>query len=407
MVGGAHVGSKRIFGVPPGHHQQERWIGRIRPDLQALKSRPAVYSAQSTSERGNDRFAAGLGNRDIADGDEWGHNFRRTQVRPFHRWLSLPSRACTCPLFSMPHQTGPGPASGSFNQWRSRSFRESVSYCVSMSLLADDEAELRAAYVATRSLLRTRDALAAQHIVLTLCRALGADVASADADLPDSVPMDISLGEGEPLLPVTGDPRVRSLLSRYLVPAVSDARSIVESGLSSERLVQMATIDTLTGVWSRASLTYAVNHMSREDCVALIDLDHFKNINDTLGHDAGDTVLASFAAHLRSGVRDRDMVGRFGGEEFVVVFPATTLEGAYDVLTRLRASWQAVSTLPITFSAGIAAVTALDGDSRPAGQTALKSADALMYAAKSAGRDRVECQQSSTLDSAPIESAEV
>jgi Diguanylate cyclase, GGDEF domain len=111
--------------------------------------------------------------------------------------------------------------------------------------------------------------------------------------------MDISLGEGEPLLPVTGDPRVRSLLSRYLVPAVSDARSIVESGLFSERLVQMATIDTLTGVWSRASLTYAVNHMSRGDCVALIDLDHFKNINDTLGHDAGDTVLASFAAHLR------------------------------------------------------------------------------------------------------------
>jgi hypothetical protein len=129
-----------------------------------------------------------------------------------------------------------------------------------MSLLADDGAELRAAYVATRSLLRTRDPLAAQHIVLTLCRALGADVATADA--PDSLPMDISLGEGEPLLPVTGDPRVRSLLSRYLVPAVSDARSIVESGLSSERLVQMATIDTLTGVWSRASLTYGQPHVT-------------------------------------------------------------------------------------------------------------------------------------------------
>ena len=57
----------------------------------------------------------------------------------------------------------------------------------------------------------------------------------------------------------------------------------------------------------------------------------------------GDTVLASFAAHLRAGVRDRDMVGRFGGEEFVVVFPATTIEGGYDVLSRLRASWQTSS----------------------------------------------------------------
>ncbi|MEP7017046.1 MAG: GGDEF domain-containing protein [Actinomycetota bacterium] len=275
-----------------------------------------------------------------------------------------------------------------------------------MSLLADDEAELRAAYTATRGLLRTRDALEAQHIVLKLCRALGADVATADADLPDSVPMDISLGEGEPLLPITGDPRVRSLLSRYLVPAVSDARAIVESGLSSERLVQMATIDTLTGVWSRASLTYAVNHTSPGDCVSMIDLDHFKNVNDTLGHDAGDAVLASFAAHLRSGVRDRDMVGRFGGEEFVVVFPATTIEGAYDVLIRLRASWQTTSMLPITFSAGIAAVTVPHGDREPAGQTALKSADALMYAAKSAGRDRVECQQNPTLDSAPTEKTE-
>ena len=276
-----------------------------------------------------------------------------------------------------------------------------------MSLLADDEAGLRAAYAATRRLLRTRDALAAQQIVLTLCRALGADVATADADLPDSVPMDISLGEGEPLLPITGDPRVRALLSRYLVPVVSDARSIVESGLSSERLVQMATIDTLTGVWSRASLTYAVNHMSQGDCVSMIDLDHFKNVNDTLGHDAGDAVLASFAAHLRSGVRDRDMVGRFGGEEFVVVFPGTTIEGAHDVLTRLRASWQTASNLPITFSAGIAAVIRLDGDREPAGQNALKSADTLMYAAKSAGRDRVECQQSPTLDIAPTERAEV
>lgn len=256
-----------------------------------------------------------------------------------------------------------------------------------MSHLPDDAVELRAAYVATRNILRTRDARAARDIVLALCRALGAEVATAEAGLPDSVPMDMSLGEGEPLLPVTSDPRVRFLLTRYLVPAVSDARSVVENKHTSERLVQMATIDTLTGVWSRSSLTYAVNPMRVGDCVALIDLDHVKNVNDTLGHDAGDTVLASFVAHLRAGVRARDIVGRFGGEEFVVVLPATTIDDAFDTLNRLRTSWLAsASPLTVTFSAGVAAMTELDGDTDKAGQDALKSADTLMYAAKAAGR---------------------
>lgn len=154
---------------------------------------------------------------------------------------------------------------------------------VGMSSPADDSAELRAAYVATRSLLGTRDALAAQRVVVALCHALGAQVAPADAEVPDSVPMDISLGEGPPLLPVTGDPRVRALLVRYLAPAVLDARSAVERGRTAQRLLQMATIDVLTGVWGRQSLMFAINHARPGDCVALIDIDHFKTVNDTLG----------------------------------------------------------------------------------------------------------------------------
>jgi diguanylate cyclase (GGDEF)-like protein len=264
-------------------------------------------------------------------------------------------------------------------------------YGVSMSSFSDDTAVLRAAYVATRNILHTRDALAAQQVVLTLCRALGAEVAAADLDLPDSVPMDMSLGEGEPLLPVTSDPRVRALLTRYLVAAVSDARLVVERGRISEQLVQMATIDVLTGVWSRRSLTLAINHARSGDCVALIDLDHFKAVNDTLGHDAGDTVLATFAAHLRAGVRDQDIVGRFGGEEFVVMFPATTPGTAYDILNRLRGSWLVSSLIPITFSAGIAVVAEGDRHGR-GGPIALKDADALMYEAKAAGRDRMRCR---------------
>lgn len=272
-----------------------------------------------------------------------------------------------------------------------------------MPLFADDAVELRAAYVATRSILRTRDTLAAQHVVLTLCRALGAEVALAEADLPDSVPMDMSLGEGEPLLPVTGDPRIRGLLTRYLAPAVSDARAMVERRHTSERLVQMATTDVLTGAWSRQSLTFAINHARFGDCVALIDLDHFKTVNDTLGHDAGDTVLAAFAAHLRAGVRDRDMVGRYGGEEFVVVFPATPLGDACAVVNRLRDSWRAASLTPITFSAGISVVGEFEGDDGQPGQIALKAADALMYEAKAAGRDTVKCQPCQSQGGALIE----
>jgi diguanylate cyclase (GGDEF)-like protein len=260
------------------------------------------------------------------------------------------------------------------------------------SLLADDAAELRAAYVATRSLLRTRDALAARQVVLTLCRALGAEVATAEVEVPDSVPMDISLGEGACLLPVTGDPRVRAMLMRYLAPAVQDARMAVERGRAAERLLEMATIDVLTGVWGRQSLMFAINHARPGDCVALIDLDEFKTINDTLGHDTGDKTLSDFAAHLRGAVRDRDIVGRYGGDEFVVLFPAQALDDVCAVLHRLRESWSASSFPPITFSVGVARVAESDSEPERAGQLAMRAADALMYEAKAAGRDRVACR---------------
>jgi diguanylate cyclase len=260
------------------------------------------------------------------------------------------------------------------------------------SLLADDPVELRAAYAATRSLLHVRDALEAQQVVLTLCRALGAEVATAEAGVPDSVPMDISLGEDESLLPVTGDPRVRALLMRYLAPAVQDARSAVERGRTAERLLEMATMDVLTGVWGRQSLMLAINQARPGDGVALIDLDKFKSVNDTFGHEAGDKTLSDFAAHLRGAVRDRDIVGRYGGEEFVVLFPETTLADACAVLHRLRESWRVSSFLQITFSAGVSRVVEADSEPEQAGQIAMRAADALMYEAKEAGRDRVACQ---------------
>jgi len=229
--------------------------------------------------------------------------------------------------------------------------------------MSDDRDEMRdlaLAYSATRDILRARDADSAQSTLLALCRALGAEVATAEGDAAGSLPIDLCVGEGEPLLPVSDDPRV-----------------------------ERATRDPLTGLWSRRSLTMAVNRLRGGDCIAMLDLDHFKSINDTLGHAAGDAVLAAFGRFLRVGVRDQDIVGRLGGEEFVVIFPQTSIDQALVVLERLRSSWPAAAPQRSTFSTGLAQVNDGSGGGDEAGQRALQVADGLMYEAKSAGRDRI------------------
>ncbi len=260
------------------------------------------------------------------------------------------------------------------------------------------------AYAATREILRARDASAAQAAVVSLCRQLGADVTTAEQDPGGSVPIDMSLGEGEPILPLTEDPELRDALARYLVPAISDARTVVERGLSSERLVENATRDQLTGLWSRRALTIAVNRCRPGDCIAMVDLDHFKTVNDTLGHEAGDTVLTAFGRHLQAGVRDRDVVGRLGGEEFVILFPSTPLGEACAALERLRATWPGASPQRVTFSAGATMVPAAPEPHEWAGQAAMRAADRLMYEAKASGRDRIACDPSTapSADATPV-----
>lgn len=113
-----------------------------------------------------------------------------------------------------------------------------------------------------------------------------------------------------------------------------------------------------------------------------VDLDHFKSINDPLGHSAGDLTLSDFAAQPRSVVRERDLVGRYGGEEFVVVFRATTVADAGGVLSRLRDSCLTSSLAPLTFSAGIARVEESYGEHEQAGELPVKAADDLMCEAK-------------------------
>jgi diguanylate cyclase (GGDEF)-like protein len=118
------------------------------------------------------------------------------------------------------------------------------------------------------------------------------------------------------------------------------------------------------------------------DAVVLIDLDHFKAVNDSDGHAAGDTVLVALADHLRRCVRDADLIARYGGEEFVVVLRDAGMHAGH-AAERLMEEWRRVGPRT-TYSAGVAVHRP---DAGPA--LTLARADAALYAAKHMGRDRV------------------
>jgi diguanylate cyclase (GGDEF)-like protein len=147
--------------------------------------------------------------------------------------------------------------------------------------------------------------------------------------------------------------------------------------------------DPLTGISNRRALEeqlislLALLHRYRTPfSIAIFDIDHFKQINVEQGLPQGDRLLAQVARVLADSVRDTDVVTRYGGEEFVVVMPQTTLEGACVFANRLRERIEA--SLPLTISGGVASAT--DGDTA---ETLLARSDAALYGAKAAGRNRV------------------
>jgi diguanylate cyclase (GGDEF)-like protein len=159
------------------------------------------------------------------------------------------------------------------------------------------------------------------------------------------------------------------------------------------QLVRLAERDALTGLYNRrhvdAQLERLARRSERDDsplAVLLIDIDHFKQINDEHGHHRGDDVLVRVAQALRGGVREGDIACRWGGEEFMVLAPDATLDDAVALGDRLRrAVGDAVEVggVPVTVSVGVAAV--LGGEA----EAATARADRALYAAKAAGRDRV------------------
>jgi diguanylate cyclase (GGDEF)-like protein len=168
----------------------------------------------------------------------------------------------------------------------------------------------------------------------------------------------------------------------WLLLAELLSRLAARNAAITARLQTALDTDTLTGVGSRRSLDARLRRLSRGDTIAVVDLDHFKAVNDKSGHCAGDVVLSDFGETLQAQVRPHDFVARYGGEEFVLVLSRTTPSQGLDVLARVRAAWHEAQP-GVTFSSGLA-VNRDDGRN----DRLLSVADAALYRAKAAGRDR-------------------
>lgn len=171
-------------------------------------------------------------------------------------------------------------------------------------------------------------------------------------------------------------------------------RELAEALAQVQRL---ASCDELTGLPNRRALLQRLERAQQAAtagapgfCIAIIDLDNFKQVNDRLGHARGDQLLVAFAERIAAVMRARDLLGRWGGEEFLVVVNDLPLPAARDVIERLQQEAACIDSIsgPLTFSAGVAEYrrgeNVLDTVSR---------ADSAMYRAKHAGRDAVRIEQ--------------
>ncbi len=181
-----------------------------------------------------------------------------------------------------------------------------------------------------------------------------------------------------------------------------------ELKVSLAEIHRLATTDELTGCLNRRSLletlaneTARIARYGRPACIAALDLDHFKLINDRHGHAAGDRVLREFAALVRARLRTSDFFGRLGGEEFLVLLPETDLASGALAMDRLRRAiaehpWHdAYPDLRVTVSIGVAQWSRGESTDEWLGRS-----DFALYAAKRHGRDRIEAAEEPAADEA-------
>jgi diguanylate cyclase (GGDEF)-like protein len=176
-----------------------------------------------------------------------------------------------------------------------------------------------------------------------------------------------------------------------LSPLLSDLGPRLAAARALHEAERRAVVDPLTGWRNRREFEQALSGATTGSLI-YVDLDHFKKLNDTLGHPAGDAALKHVSRLLEAAVRDGDLVARIGGEEFAVWLPRTGLREGMEVAERIRRSvaekpltWSG-SVYPLTTSCGIASCPELVGSV----QNLLPAADAALYRAKELGRNRVE-----------------
>ena len=196
------------------------------------------------------------------------------------------------------------------------------------------------------------------------------------------------------------DPRLGVLVSVFMAVFVfflnawgGQQTDLEEAEMQALLLKERINSDPLTGLLSRRGVDLAVTSlMSRREPfgVLLIDIDHFKAINDTLGHDAGDRAIKALAAKLRDVARDRDVVGRWGGEEFIMLSPSSeprSIEGFAQRVRREVAAMEAPGVPAMTISVGITRFPLFE----PFEET-VKRADDALYTAKAQGRNCVRSE---------------
>lgn len=190
----------------------------------------------------------------------------------------------------------------------------------------------------------------------------------------------------------------RNLLRIVASRLRNDNHMLIESQNIQLQLEHQASVDALTGVhnrrWMNEAFPRAINRCLRNStpiAILLVDIDHFKRVNDTHGHLAGDAALRNVAATLTKNLRPHDMMARYGGEEFAILLPDTDLTVAKLVAERLRSSAEQAQInhgsleFRITISIGIA-----PSQQEEALETLIAEADQALYRAKQAGRNRVE-----------------
>jgi diguanylate cyclase (GGDEF)-like protein/PAS domain S-box-containing protein len=194
-------------------------------------------------------------------------------------------------------------------------------------------------------------------------------------------------------------PNAYSSEDQYLLEMLAATAAIaIENSRLLKEIQWLAITDPLTGLYNRRGLFQLAEReveryrrFGRPFCVYMIDIDHFKQINDTHGHAAGDQVLVGLANRLRQRIRDIDIIGRYGGEELLVVLPETQLAQGLLAAERARGHVEQhpIRTehgeIPVTISVGVAEIDAQISDLA----ALVDRADSAMYAAKQAGRNRV------------------